>query len=528
MSNEQPSAPSPAPHIGLVFGSKQPSERLLLLMRELEKEGWRVTLTSLMKQREQLEEANSALWREIRTGLSELAQALTHNLTGRIELPDWLRGELADALKGVDAVVCIHPKVARLVLPAVDAFCPGALRIGIEGTYKSGEDWNGILLDDFIAPHLAIGDQVQGVRDGLTRFHVGGPIAQGSQLEKRRLDSAEHTLTVSFHGIDEGDIDPLLFQLTMIQELDTAFLFLRSNSESIDELVRLKAMQYGLRAKRPRSSGGNEAWIAGSSLLVGRPSHDEMAQASQWKIPTVLFGNGGTLSAGHRFLVEHGASLESKLPVTFSVDIESALPGGSNHQPMSDALEQLEGTGMAGIMKSLKAALESGRPTQSPVAAVQGSDELEDIGVPDTGTSIPKVMGADTRRSYLSEIILRQNQLDSQLQKAKTGIELWGRRVKLAQDAGRSDLLAASEQRLQGIERVANSLMNQRARLMGLRDRLTSNESLTATDRHSLAQLLGPRMPQTLIRDEGDAAMFSKLEIDDALIRLKNKLDDLS
>jgi hypothetical protein len=350
-------------------------------------------------------------------------------------------------------------------------------------------------------------------------------VVAGRDAERKQLAEDRPMIAISFAGIDEGDVDPLLFQLSISVLDEATLLFLPSGRPSVDELVKTKASQYGLRGKRPRVGSDHEPWILGSVALVGMPTALESAQAVQSGTPIIFFSSGAELSSGNAFLVQHGAAIHSSLPVTFSVDLESILPKGRQHSAVEEALAALNGGGALSVAEAIIEAGRAGRPTSQVVTSVRGDDELEDIGAPSVSDQLPQVMGADMRRSYLSEIILRQKKLESQLSKAQTGLTTWRRRVELAQGAGRDDLQGQAAQRVAGLEKVVNRLENQLAGVMGLRDRLVGQDPLTSADRQLAAQLLGRGSAGLLGRDEREPGIFAQLEVDDALKRLKEKLN---
>ena len=138
---------------------------------------------------------------------------------------------------------------------------------------------------------------------------------------------------------------------------------------------------------------------------------------------------------------------------------------------------------------------------------------------------VPTSMPKDVRRAYLSEIILQQKQVEKQLGRAKIGLETWSHRKRLADGAGRSDLAGEATTRVDGLKRVINRLQNQVAELQGLRDRFAGREPLSSTDRQRAAQFMSPEAANLLDRQaRPDQSVFTRLEIDDALKRLKNKL----
>jgi hypothetical protein len=528
MSNTSSPPKGTASHIVLLTAAREPRVSEQRLSRELQAQGCRVSMCSLPLRRPTLSDHDGPVWSELRAGLSQLAHSLNSTLGGSPEAPDWLIEALRNEASDVDAVVTLNSKVARLIFPHREGLWPQALRIGVDGDYDVSESWYDVMVDDMVVPHPALGDKIRVIQDGHARLSIGGPLVGGTHAGVQSLEASTPMIAVSVHTLDESDIDPLLFQLSMTQAENTTLLFLASGVSSMDELVKAKASQYGLRGKRPRLDTDTEPWIAGAAALVGGPSHLEMAQAVQTQVPTVLFSNGRRLNSGQAFLLEHGAVLESRLAVTLSVDVESVLPGGTQREAIQNNMTTLQGTGVQGIGSAIKKAIEAGLPSRGMESPTQNAGDLEDIGAPAASPRIPSVMGADMRRMYLSEVILKEKQLRAQIEKALSGQKLWTRRIALARSAGRAELLSQAEQRVEGLERVSTKLENQLARVLGLRDRLASNEPLTTADRQSAGQLLGPSFGNLLNPNDSGSNLFAQLEVDDALQRLKDKLNDLS
>jgi hypothetical protein len=528
MSNTSPHPEDTAAHVVLLTATRNPSVSEKRLSLELEAQECQVTTCSLPVRRSTSAEHDGPMWGELRAGLSQLAQSLNSTLGGSQEAPSWLLEALKNEASDVDAVVTLNSKVARLIFPHIDSLWPNAIRIGVDGDYDLSESWYDVMLDDMVVPHPALGDKIRVIQDGRARLSIGGPLVGGTAAGVQSLEASLPMIAVSINTLDESDIDPLLFQLSMTHADNTMLLFLASGVSYMDELVKVKASQYGLRGKRPRLDADTEPWIAGAAALVGGPHPLEIAQAVQTQVPTVLFSNGRSLDSGQAFLVEHGAVLESRLAVTLSVDLESVLPGGTQREAVRDNMAILQGTGVQGISSAIKAAIDAGLPSKELAASTQGTGDLEDIGVPATSPHIPSVMGADMRRMYLSEVILKKKQIHAQIEKARSGQKLWTRRIELARTANRLELLTQAEHRLEGLDRVAAKLENQLARVLGLRDRLASNEALTTADRQSAGQLLGPSFVSVLNHNDTGSNLFAQLEVDDALQRLKDKLNDLS
>ena len=339
MNPEQPSQVLPKNHVAVLFSTPEPPMNAKRLMGALREAGLDVTPCALAPQKD----SDSDLFSDLRTSVAQLTQSLTGTQPAAHRPPDWLLTSMKEQVQNIDAVVTLNAKVAKLVFPVVRTLWPDALRIGIAGTYNISSDWGAVTMDDMIVPHRATSDRIQFHHGTSPRFTIAGPLAGGSTIKPRSLEEQGQTVVVSFQGLDEGDVDPLLFQLSMAVQDGPSLLFLPTGIQHIDELVKVKASQYGLRGKRPRITSDNEDWIAGATALVGLPSSTELTQAMAWHVPTVLFTNGKTKEFCHDFALQQGTVIDSTLALTLSVDIESVLPGGRHREPLQTAMQNLEG-----------------------------------------------------------------------------------------------------------------------------------------------------------------------------------------
>jgi len=484
---------------------------------------------------------------ELKRGLTTFAKDLVRGLRGG-EAPSaepWLVSQLRAVEGRVDAVVATDPEVARIAFPFIDRAFPGAIRIGCDVDYHIEPEWKAVEFDAIVVAHPGLGTDLPRVREGQARSFIGGPVTAGAEVVSKRLGEAPGAadgpsvspsglpqVTVSFARLDPGDVDPLLFQLSLAHPERFSLLFLPSQRPGVDELVRARAGTYGLRGKRPKSNGDLEAWIRGSALLVGFPSPAESAAAVAGGVPILFVTPESRLLEGDRFLVQRGA-LISEVPITIAVHVEGLLPGGSYRGRAEEALRGLEPSGPAGAAQAVLAALKAGRPalaTPAPNAPAQAhDDDLEDIG--EVTPSAPGAPGAMTdlplaiRRAYLKEIILQQHAIERNLARAKGGLETWQRRVRLARSAAQDGLADKAIPRVEGLLKVIDQLERELRDVMGLRERFASPGPLSAADRNAAARFLSPGTATSIDRGEAPDSAFTQLEIEDALAVLKRKLD---
>ncbi|MFO0748670.1 MAG: hypothetical protein U1F43_23860 [Myxococcota bacterium] len=433
----------------------------------------------------------------------------------------------------IDAIVVTDPIVARVVFPEAERIWPGVVRIGVDGDYDLDIEWKALELDALVVAHPGLGGDLPRVREGKTRLHVGGPVVAGDEIVARRLDPTMPMVVVSFARLEPGDVDPLLFQLSLAHPERFSLLFLPSSRAGVDELVRARAAGYGLKGKRPKSDGEVEPWLRGASVLVGHPSPLEAATAAAANVPILLFATERRLSEGDRFFVRHGAAVQAEVPITLSVHIEGLLPGGSERAAAEKGLLELEGSGAAGAVRAIVEAITAGRPQPKPADAVtpppaaSGDSDLEDIGSPPTmsGSVPPADMPLTVRRAYLKEIILQQNAVDRQLARAKAGLDTWQRRVRLARAASDDGLADRAVPRVEGLLRHVDRLERELRELSGLRDRFASRAPLSMEDRTAVARFMNPATASALDAGEPPESAFTRLELEDALSVLKRKLD---
>ncbi|MBL8783967.1 MAG: hypothetical protein JNJ59_03610 [Deltaproteobacteria bacterium] len=471
---------------------------------------------------------------ELKRGIASFARDLVRGMRGsggnEAQPEPWLVSQLRAVEGRIDAVIATDPEVARAAFPLLDTVFPGAVRVGIDGDYHIDPEWKAVDLDAFVVPHPGLGGDLPRLREGRARAFIGGPVVAGAELAAKTLDALPQ-VAVSFARLEPGDVDSLLFQLSLARPERFSLLFLPSSRQGVDELVRARAVTYGLRGKRPKSDAETEAWIRGSSLLVGLPSPAELATAAAAKVPVHLVTNEARLQDGDRFLLQHGAVL-SDVPITIAVLVEGLLPGGPERERAVEALSDLDPSGPSGAAQAIRAAIKAGRPTPAtappPTAHATIDDGLEDIGGPATTqpgvtTDLPIAL----RRAYLKEIILQQQVVERNLGRAQAGLETWQRRVRLARASQQDALADRAVPRVEGLMKVIDQLQRELRDLKGLRERFASPAPLSAADRAAASRFLSPGTAASLDRSETAEATesaFAQLEIEDALAVLKRKL----
>lgn len=479
---------------------------------------------------------------ELKAGLHALADqmqaALRGSGSGGQPEPEWLQSLLQTVDGTVDGVVAIDPSVAASVFQVADRVWPSAVRVAVDGDYHVDGEWHGVEFDDLVTPHPALGTEVSRVAERRARLRSGGPIVAPANVEGRVLKDGRGTVVVSFARLDASEVDPLLFQLSLARPERFDVLFLPSGRAGIDELVRSRAAGYGLQGKRPKTGSDSAPWIRGASLLLGHPSPNEAATAVDAAVPQVLFIPEGKLDTGDAFYVQHGLALHATTALTVAVQIDAAMPGGASRAELDAALAQLESDGPAGAAAAVVAATRAGRPRIEEVQTetVEGlaggaDDELEDIGGSSTSgraSSAPFLQMDDrVKRAYLTEVILQLKDLGKQIARAEAGLDTWANRLRVAH--GRDPRLEREAgMRVEGIKRVLQRLTQQRKELHLLRERLAGRGKLTREDHATVRRYMSPDAAATVDRMGRDAtgAEFTMLEVEDALRRLKDRLDD--
>ena len=466
------------------------------------------------------------------TDLKRMARDLVSSLRGAPEraVEPWIASQLRELQGHFDAAITTDPRVAFVVFPHVTSVWPEALRIAVDGDYDVDAEWRSVPFDDLVVPHPGAARGVAQITEGRARLRSGGPLA-ATDVPAKRVAEDRPQLVVSFARLDPGDVDPLLFQLSLAHPERFDLLFLPSGRTGVDELVRTRAGGYGLQGKRTKPGADGEPWIRGAAALVGHPHPEESAVAVAAGVPQLLFAPDGRLSPGDAFLVERGAALRSDLPITIAVSVEALLPGGADRERVLRALAELEPSGPRGAAEAVLEAIAEGRPAEPAGAAVSASsgphgDELEDIGgaPPATAAMGPgSPMPVRLRRAYLREIIVQQGQVQRQLTKAQAGLATWQRRVQLARNAGDHTLAGRAMPRVEGLFRLVERLAQSERELAKLRERFASNQPLSEADRAAASRFMNPETAVQLDRGDAPDSAFTQLEIEDQLAALKRK-----
>ncbi len=465
--------------------------------------------------------------------LKRLARDLVSTLR-RDEPPGaegWLVSQLREVEGTIDAVVTVDPAVAQAVFPKIHAVWPQAVRVAVDGDYHLDPEWRQVDFDDLVVPDPMLAGDISRVRAGHARVRDGGPLAGGDAVEAKTLSQDKPQVVVSFARLDPGDVDPLLFQLSLAKPERFELLLLASGRTGVDELVRTRAGGYGLSGKRAKAGADPEPWIRGAAALIGHPAPEEAAAAVVAGIPQLIFSPSSRLSAGDRFLVDHRVAIHAEVPVTIAVHIEGLLPGGADREAAEDALAALEPGGGATAAAAVLDAARQGRPAApAPRQSLNGGasawsdDDLEDIGGPEAPSSAPAEMSLKLRRAYLREIILKQGAVDKQLARAQGGLATWQRRVRLATTANDHALAAKARPRVEGLRRIVERLAAEGKELAALRHRFASREQLTAADRAAASRFMSPETAARLDRGDAPDSAFTHLELEDALRSLKKRM----
>ena len=194
------------------------------------------------------------------------------------------------------------------------------------------------------------------------------------------------------------------------------------------------------------------------------------------------------------------------------IDFETGLAG-------------FESDGAAGAAAAVLDAVQAGRPAPGEVGPPADADgELEDIGA---SAVAPTAMNERVKRTYLKEIIIQLKLQDKQLARARVGLDRWQHRYRLARDVGDATLSHEARVRVDGLERIVARLQREVAQLAVLRERFSRKGEVRAADRETAARFMSAEAAAALDRmsAHGSAQDFAHLELDDALSRLKRRLD---
>jgi hypothetical protein len=471
---------------------------------------------------------------DLKRGLGHFARGVARTLRGDFDEPgaNWLESQLRAVEGRIDAWATCDPALGRQVFPLLRTIHPTALRIAVDGDYHLEPQWQDVDCDALVVLHPGLATGIQGVREGRMHLLIGGAL-HGGAIEPKRLDD-KPMVVVSTARLDPGDVDPLLFQLSLAHPERFSLLFLPSGRPGVDELVRTRAPNYGLQGKRPKAGSATEAWIRGAAVLIGHPAPMESAIAVAAQVPQLVFSSERHLNAGDRFLIAHGAALHADIPITIAVHLEALMPQGARRDGVVKAAAELEPGDGRDAAKAVLEAVQKGRPTPvvapatSSTAAPSGDPDLEDIGpTPPTHVGPTPPSGdlpLSLRRAYLKEIILRQTTLERQFGRAQSGLETWQKRVRLARAAHQHDLADKAVPRVEGLVKLTDRLSTELREVRALRERLSGQAPLTDADRAAVARFMSPDVAASLDRGEAPESAFAQLEINDALDNLKKRL----
>ena len=468
---------------------------------------------------------------ELKAEIHSLAESFGAAITGGAPTPNVGMSTIEQALDGVkgdvDACVLTNAELAVHTLGKVATRWPKALRVGVDGDFHVNRLWGRAAIDALVTPHPTLGAELAPIREGRARLYAGGPISP-KEGPAKRLGEDKAQVVMSFSRLSPSEVDPLLFQLSLTEPERYHLLFLPSGRPSVDDLVRNRAAGYGLSGKRPKVGSDPEPWIRGADLIIGHPAPEECSAAIASGVPLVLFAPGHDLPSGDMFLVQHGLALHAASALTLAVQVDAALPGGSGRDALEESLERLETDGAAGAAGCVLRSLRDGRLQAKVASSTQAGvedDDLEEIGAPLSSAPMRK-LDARSRKAYLKEIIVQQRELKRQIDKARSGVDTWSHRVRLAQRAKDTRLEREARMRVEGIEKVLKRLVTSERAAQVLRERFSGSQALSATDCAEAERLMSPEASATISRlgRAAEAGSFARLEIEDALTELKRRM----
>ncbi len=524
-----------ATRVVAVMAADQPvPERLTLLIAALRQSGVDVAPLALPASALAPPRDAAPSLSELKRGLTDFVGDVLEGLRGGVgqqsaPAPAMSEPTIEDRLRAVtgkvDAVVATESAIARAAFDAAETVWPSAVKVAVDGDFHLDPAWAMVTYDDLVVPHPGVAESADRVSRGVARVRAGGPIV--SEGNAKTLPSGKPQVVVSFARLEPGDVDQLLFQISLAHPENFELLFLPSGRANIDELVSSRAAGYGLQGRRTKSGRATDPWIRGASLLAGHPSPRESALAVTAKVPQLIYQTA-RLTSGDEFLVRHGVALHAQIPITVAVHVEGLLPGGADRGRVEASLAELDTAGVGGAAAAVVGAALDGRPTPgvSTNATIDaGDDDLEVIGGPSSAAaSRPTAIPMSMRRAYLKEIILRQNQVKKSLTSAHGGVATWERRVQLAQTSGNHELAAKAAQRVDGLKRVLARLQEDYAALSVLRERFASKAPISESDRALATRFIAPERANQLDRGVAPDTAFTRLELDDALQKLKDKM----
>jgi len=514
--------------VALTEAGAQVSEGLDQLMNALRAAGAEVVLLAIPTEAPEPESVPTL--GELKRGLGQFARGVVRTLRGDFDPTEanWLEAQLRAVEGRIDAWVTCDPGLAKAVFPLALALRPAAVRACVDGDYHLETAWREVDCDALVVVHPGLAAEVPAIRDGRARLFVGGAL-ELRPAEPRTLDD-KAMVVVSAARLDAGDIDPLLFQLSLAKPDTFSLLFLPSGRSGIDELIRTRAANYGLQGKRPKSDAPTGPWIRGAAVLVGHPSPAESILAVSEGVPQLYFAPDRHLNDGDRFVIARGAALHADLPITVAVHLESLMPNGIRRDEAVKAARELEPGDANAAAAAVLAAIVAGRPAAPIVVAapaVTANSDLDDIGMstaPLAPLASTDVLPMNLRRAYLKEIILRQGTLERQYARSQSGLETWQKRVRLARAAAQDDLADKAVPRVEGLIKLTDRLGRELKELIALRGRFAGAAELSRADREAVSRFMNADVAQSLERGEAPESAFTELEIADALEGIKRRL----
>ena len=194
------------------------------------------------------------------------------------------------------------------------------------------------------------------------------------------------------------------------------------------------------------------------------------------------------------------------------------------------ALEEFAPGDVRDVVAALRRAATGSKvspPRSEEVCHSDDDDELETIGEEVRTTQNAGPLPDKLRKAYLSELILQQKHLARQVERARAGIDTWQHRAHLARSAHDDDLAAQAQLKVDGLERIVQSLEQRHTEIRQLRSEFSRSNTVSPGARRAAVGLLGNEAATTIgTMEKAQEDAWGRLEVDELLKQLKRKLED--
>lgn len=472
------------------------------------------------------------------------------------------RGEDEDLLNAFrrrrpDMLVITESRFVRAIGVLENLTGVASLQIGLVSEFTLNPTWFSGQVHGLIVPdeETLTAVREEGMPEG--RIQLGGPALRGNFKHHVDRDHVRRELglgddlvvLVRADGIEQAILEKLVFQCTLVDR-EVRFVFHHDSDGSTATVLRRAADQFGLSAAMFGRVDDLERYFAAADAMLMADDDGYLAEALSSRTP-LLFVPSGRPERGNALALKAkgfadalddigqlGTRLDSFLRAKNLSTIGSALAGWEGEKRSEAIIPALEyalaqaikwrhdapsatpdATGVSEpkptkTSSPFETIGRSGRPNELSSEPGKTTEKVEESGAGTMSMEAPRLSQAEAR-DELAKLILKERDLERQLEDIAKQQERWRGRLDLAREWNEADLAEEAEEILKGYLQEARPMEE------SLREIRTQKDKLKTAARDGRAPVDGIEGKRRASERE---ERFRKMETDRDLRGLKDRI----